>query len=142
LRNALVKIAWHIDPDLEALGWTVLDLPFSNSRRNEFLSWAKYDKLYRQVHEILWCDEKWRQGPKKCWTVAQGPLRALSLFNDPSSCRVLDFGCGSHFPDSTGLILYLTGAKKCVCLEQEPAISGFLSGQLQNSFAGSETKCS
>jgi hypothetical protein len=40
----------------------------------------------------------------------------------------MDFGCGSHFSDSTGLILYLAGVKHTDSLELGNTLSGFETG--------------
>ena len=128
-RDRLIRLAWRLDPELSALGWLVLGTVLSESRRKEFLSWVKYDKCYRQLRAHLVSDSEWRYGPIKSWDVALGPLRALRyIHRDPGSCRALDFGCGTHFSDSTGIILYLCGVQAVDCLEISNPVSGFENG--------------
>jgi len=129
LRDLFVQTAWRIDPDLNALRWQVLEIALSQSRKSQPFSWAKYDQLYRQLNLHLKNDAEWRLGPKKAWSVALGPLNALGyLGGERSDVRALDFGCGGHFSDSTGLILYLCGAHSVDCMELERVVSGFDTG--------------
>jgi len=128
IRDLFVQMAWRIDPELSALKWEILDITLSSSRRNQSFSWMKYDQLYRQVLLQLRNDKEWRFGPEKSWSVAQGPLNILSYLGERGGIRVLDFGCGGHFSDSTGLILYLCGVQSVDCLELERVMSGFDSG--------------
>jgi SAM-dependent methyltransferase len=129
-RDAAVKIVWHMDPELSVLHWTILDIIFSPGRQKQFFSWMQYDALYRRLKKELYANPEWRQGPQKSYDIAAGPLSALTFLADAniSDCRVLDFGCGGHFSDSTGLILYLYGVQSVDCLEIGRTISGFENG--------------
>jgi SAM-dependent methyltransferase len=130
LRDGIVQLAWRIDPNLTSLGWLPLEIGLSEQRKKEFLSWAKYDTHLRKLRDHLAGDPEWRQGPQKAWAVAYGPLKAIRYIKHKSldSCKVLDFGCGAHFSDSTGLILYLCGVGSVDCLDIGAPCSGFESG--------------
>lgn len=128
LRDAFVNFAWRLDPDLSALGWVVLDVALSENRRREFFSWTKYDLHYRWLQVQLRADPEWRFGPAKSWDVARGALQSLQYLSDLASCRALDFGCGTHFSDSTAMVLYLCGIQTIDCLEISQPVSGFQNG--------------
>lgn len=130
VRDAIVRLAWHLDPSLSALAWAPVDMVLSRERRSEFMSWNKYDHLFRTLRDILEHDDEWRQGPRKCIAIARGPLRGLQFVRSSrlNECEVLDFGCGTHFPDSTGLILYMCGVKRVESVDTSQVKSGFETG--------------
>lgn len=130
LRDLFIQLAWRLDPELTALQWTLLDLCLTDNRKRQFLSWNRYDKLYRNLATHLMTDPEWRQGPEKSWDIALGAIKAMGLANysNSSNPTILDFGCGSHFPESTGLLLYLYGAIHVDSVELEMPKSGFKTG--------------
>jgi len=124
VRDAIIRFAWRLDPDLSALGWLPADILMSLQRRRSAFSWNQYHKLGNELRKQLENDPEWRQGAAKSWLVANGPLNAMKYLRKPAG-RALDFGCGSHFSDSTAIILYLFGADNIDCIDLIELDSGF-----------------
>jgi SAM-dependent methyltransferase len=111
LRDLLVRIAWRLDPDLEALEWSLLPALFSSGRVESFRSWLHYDQLEESLRGQLQADREWRTGPDMSWKVGSRALRARS-FVDGECRKALDFGCGADFPLATGILLHVFGVEE------------------------------
>jgi SAM-dependent methyltransferase len=119
-----------LDPELSALGWDIDTVVLAQRRRESFLAWARYDRLHRLIGNVLSADPEWRQGPAKSWDIARGPVDAVGQMTGERRLAV-DTGAGSHFPESTGWLLWLeSGFSEVICLEPSEGALGSESGAL------------
>jgi len=130
LRDLLVRTSWRLDPELAALGWNLDTVLFAQARRKPFLAWREYDRLHRLIRQVLSSDPEWRQGPEKSWEIARGPIDAVAHLSGERRLAV-DLGAGSHFPESTGWLLWLEcGFHQVICVEPTDGALGSESGAL------------